>query len=138
MRQRIDAICNYIDNEPKFLHQGMSPKACKTFYRIAQRSKQIFHYLASCNYSKATQEWYSNHQVEFIAKIMNPPNSPELRPIAKYWEIVKRMLFKHKLSVENTEMMRRKWIQFPEKVSADLVQRLIRKIKNNSRYFVRS
>ncbi|XP_055626225.1 uncharacterized protein LOC129768530 [Toxorhynchites rutilus septentrionalis] len=46
--------------------------------------------LASCHYSKDVLEWYEANGVTFVPKEMNPPNAPELRPIEKYWAIMRR------------------------------------------------
>ena len=51
--------------------------------------------LASCHYSKDALEWYKTNGANFVPKDLYPPNSPELRPIEKYWAIMKHELRKH-------------------------------------------
>ena len=48
--------------------------------------------LASCHYSKTTLEWYEANNVVFVPREANPPNCPHLRPIERYWALVKRGL----------------------------------------------
>lgn len=46
--------------------------------------------LASSHYSKATLKWYEDHGVDFVPKEANPPNCPELRPVERYWALIKK------------------------------------------------
>lgn len=48
-----------------------------------------------------------------------PPNCLDLRPVLKYWAIIKRKLKKIKLNVKHADEFKRKWIQVPEKQSDD-------------------
>lgn len=50
--------------------------------------------LATCHYAKDTLQWYQDNKVIFVPKLCNPPNCPELRPIEKFWAIMKQMLKK--------------------------------------------
>ena len=45
--------------------------------------------LASCHYSGTTLNWLREHIVDFVEKHCYPLNCPELRPIERYWAIVK-------------------------------------------------
>ena len=51
-------------------------------------------------------EWYAANNVQVMPKDKNPRNTPELRPIEKYWVIVKRNLKKIQKAV-----MREKTVQ---------------------------
>ena len=93
---------------------------------------------ASCHYSKATQKWCRDNNIDFIEKIINPPNCPELRPIELYWAIVKRKLFKDSGSAQSIEQMRQKWSKHAEKVQRPTVQKLMSSIKKKTRHFIRS
>lgn len=94
--------------------------------------------LASCHYSNATMKWYEANQVDVISKIMNPPNCPELRPIEKYWAIVKNKLMKNAGAANDVPTMTRKWNQNAGKVSDGLVQKMMSSIKTKTRKFFRS
>lgn len=71
--------------------------------------------LASCHYSKDVLEWYKAKEVNFVPKDLNPPNAPELRPIEKYWAIMKQALRKHPKEVKSEEDMKKIWISTQKK-----------------------
>jgi len=39
-------------------------------------------------------KWYEDNGVNFVPKSLNPPAVPELRPIERYWAIIKNKLQK--------------------------------------------
>lgn len=94
--------------------------------------------LASCHYSKATMSWYENNEVDVIAKNLNPPNCPELRPIERYWALVKRNLKKTGGVCSSLSVFQAKWRKSSEKVDREGVQRLMAVIKRNTRNFIRN
>ena len=51
--------------------------------------------LATCHYSKMFIEWYQTNKVKFVPKDANPSNCPELRPIERYWALVKKTYKDH-------------------------------------------
>ena len=57
--------------------------------------------LASCHYTKTTLTWLQTNKVAFVPKAINPPNFPELRPIEKYWALIKRKLLKNSGTARN-------------------------------------
>lgn len=65
--------------------------------------------LASCHYSRQTLQWYEDNEVRFVPKEHNPPNSPEVRPVEKFWAIVKRNLIKRFKPAKNIEDFKLKW-----------------------------
>lgn len=86
--------------------------------------------LASCHYSNATKKWYEAHGVVFVPKEANPPNCPELRPIERYWALVKKELKKTKQSSRTVQDFRRKWKTASEKVEETTIIRLMEGIPN--------
>ena len=52
----------------------------------------IFKDHPTIHYSKDTQKFYDDNGVMLVPKKMNPPNCSELRPIEKYWAIIKKKL----------------------------------------------
>lgn len=94
--------------------------------------------LASCHYSKKTVEWYQSNGVDFIPKHMNPPNTPQFRPIEKYWAIVKAKLKKNGGVVREVKAMYAKWTYFSRKVTNEVVQRLMGSIKRRVRKYIRT
>lgn len=94
--------------------------------------------LASCHYSKKTQQWYIDNKVEFIARDTNPPNSPEFRPIERYWAIVKRKFKNTRATIKNVKQMQYTWDNCARKVDEKVVQLLMGSIKRKVRYFLRT
>ena len=59
--------------------------------------------LVSCHYSKDVLEWYKANEIDFVPKDFNPPKAQELRPIEKYWAIMKQALRKYPKEVKSEE-----------------------------------
>lgn len=51
----------------------------------------------------------------------NPPNCPELRPIEKYWALVKQKLMKTGKSANNVTDFKRMWISAANKTKEHVV-----------------
>lgn len=60
------------------------------FIRRHDSSTLFWPDLATCHYSRRTIAWYEENNVAFVPKEMNPPNSPNFRPIERYWAITKK------------------------------------------------
>lgn len=94
--------------------------------------------LASCHYSKVVLEWYAANKVDFVPKLMNPPNCPEFRPIEKYWAISKQKLRRSGGAVKDMQKMREKWKKCANSVSVSTVRELMGSIKKKVKDFVRT
>lgn len=94
--------------------------------------------LASCHYSKATQEWYIKNCVTFIEKDINPPNCPELRPIERYWAIMKRHLQQKVKSANSVKDFEEKWNQTAKKMDESSVQTLMGNLPSKLLKFYRN
>lgn len=73
--------------------------------------------LASCHYSKATIEWYEANNIQFVPREANPPNCPELRPIERYWALVKKNLKSTKKEARDIDKFKIKWRAASEKIT---------------------
>ncbi|XP_055615271.1 uncharacterized protein LOC129761456 isoform X3 [Toxorhynchites rutilus septentrionalis] len=93
--------------------------------------------LASCHYSKDVLEWYEANGVTFLPKEMNSPNALELRPIEKYWAIMKQALRKNPKVVKSEADFKRKWISVKKKLQLDVVQNLMDGVKRKVRAYGR-
>lgn len=62
----------------------------------------------------------------------------QLRPIERYWAIVKRKLNRNAGAAKDLTSMRNKWNQHATAVSAESMQALMGSIKRNVRAFARS
>lgn len=92
--------------------------------------------MASCHYAKKVLEWYESEGVDFVPKDYNPPNSPEIRPIEKYWANIEKSLLLSKKRIKSLDRMRREWTRACALVTKD-VQRLMHGIKTQVRLRIR-
>src|SRR5687767_5915232 len=81
--------------------------------------------LATAHYAIATRELLESENPPFLAKEDNPPNCPELRPIERYWALVKGILRKASLAAKNDADFKRKWKKYSSKVTKEMVQNLM-------------
>jgi transposase len=81
--------------------------------------------LASCHYGKLATKWYEDNNVNFVPRDSNPPNSPELRPVERYWALCKKQLKERRKYAKTIEVFKRSWKTASEKVSKDTIQRLM-------------
>lgn len=94
--------------------------------------------LARIHYSKDVLNWYHANNVQYVPVESNPPNCPELRPIEKFWGIMKAKLKKSGAVAKNEFVLRKKWKQVTETYKEDDVRRLMRNIKRNVRRFCKN
>lgn len=93
--------------------------------------------LASCHYAKSILEWYNAHEVKYVPKTANPPNCPELRPVEKYWALIKRKLFETKKKANGINDFKRRWKNAAASISEDTVRNLMADIPKKVREFYR-
>lgn len=93
--------------------------------------------LASCHYSKKVMDWYEQHRVDIVPKKLNPPNCPELRPIERYWAIMKRWLKRTKGCIQTTNQLRLKWRLQEKNVPKEVVRNLMSGLNGKVRKFLR-
>ena len=91
--------------------------------------------LASCHYRKKAIKWYDANNVVVVPKDHNPPNSAELRPIERYWALVKRILKKINKPMENEQQFKSNWCSAANKVDETTVQNLMEGVKRKARQF---
>lgn len=65
--------------------------------------------LAMCHYSAATIACYDRNSISYVTKKCNPPNSPELRPVEKFWAHVKQKLLKKFRPAKTAQDFKKKW-----------------------------
>lgn len=94
--------------------------------------------LASCHYSRKTMDWYSQNNIQVISKEMNPPNTPELRPIERYWAIVKRNFKRTRYSIKNEKSMLHAWNSCAAKVDQSVVRKMMASINKKALQFIRT
>lgn len=91
--------------------------------------------LATCHYATDCLEWYNSNNVQFVEKDTNPPNSPEVRPIERYWGIIKRHLQTKVKAATSPEDFKKKWIRAADSQSEDTVQNLMKRLRPKLRNF---
>mgnify|MGYP005984040959 FL=1 len=94
--------------------------------------------LASAHYANATLEFLTRKNIKFVVKEDNPPNCPELRPVERYWALVKKHLKKDGREAKTLEEFRKIWMTAARKVTENGVRRLMESIKSKVRKFYRS
>ena len=86
--------------------------------------------LATCHYAKPVMEWYEANDVVFVPKEANPPNSLELRPIEKFWAIVKDKLRRTGKVFKNDKDLKKEWMKVCKKGGTSVAQNLMGKVKS--------
>ena len=81
--------------------------------------------LASIHYAKKTMEWYEANNIDIVPIEANPPNCPHLRPVEKYWAILKQKLHRSQKSALNYLSFARLWAGVTKMVLDPVVKRLM-------------
>lgn len=93
--------------------------------------------LASIHYSRDAISWYEANQVAYVPKHRNPPNTPELRPIERYWAILKRIIKKRSSAALDIKSFKQKLTAAVKIIDIKVVQSLMRGLKGKVRRFGR-
>lgn len=93
--------------------------------------------LASCHYGSKALQWYEQKNVKFVPKTMNPPNCPNLRPIERFWAIMKAKLRKSGNSADSEEKFRRDWNRVAKTFDQDAVRSLMSTFRKKFRKMAR-
>lgn len=93
--------------------------------------------LATIHYSRAAMAWYASSNVDVVPKNMNPPNTPELRNIEKYWALLKREVKKRCSAAENLKSFKEKVSRAAKAIGPSGVQSLMSSVQSRVRKFVR-
>ena len=106
----------------------------------AHRSTSVLFWpdLATIHYSKDAQKFYDDNGVMLVPKMMNPPNCPELRPIEKYWAIIKKKLKLSGKTVKSATDLKNKWDYAAKTYKNHSVQKLMGGIKKKVKIFCKT
>ena len=80
-------------------------------------------------------EWYQANEVHVVPKEADPPNYPELRPIERYWVLVKRELSQYKQQATTIEKFRKFWTKAAKSVAEMSAQTLMAGLNSKVRSF---
>lgn len=141
------AICTCGERSSKFITTGTIntdiyikeclQKRLLPFIRKHNKSTYFWPDLASCHYSKSAAEWYETNNIVVVPKEANPPNCPELRPIERYWALVKRVLKDTKQVANTTKIFSQKWSYSSNKVTKDTIKTLMVSIPEKVKQFIK-
>lgn len=91
--------------------------------------------LATSHYAGQTIKWFEENGVQFVPKDCNPPNTPMLRPIERYWALMKRELKKRGGVAKDIKYFKKRWNEMSKTIDEMTVQNLMRGIKKNVKKF---
>lgn len=103
----------------------------------AHRGKPVIFWpdLASIHYAKDTKIFYNNNNIKYVPKEYNPPNTPELRSIERFWAIIKGNLRKKGVKVTTPQQLLRNWNNATKFYGISLVHDLMAGLKTKIRKF---
>ena len=104
-------------------------------YRQHNVSSLLWPGLASIHYLRDTISWYEEYEVAYVKKIHNPPYSPELRPIERYWAILKRNVKKRSWAASEIKSFKNKLDGAIKSIDMKVVQNLMGGVKEKIRKF---
>lgn len=113
-------------------------KRVKPFVDAHNGSVLFWPDLATAHYSRANVKWINDNEVMFVPKDLNPPNCPELRPIEKYWAIMKGHLLRSGSVARTIPQFRLKWKRAYAQADEKVVQNLMEGVKRKLRSFIRN
>ncbi|KAJ8953384.1 hypothetical protein NQ318_023501 [Aromia moschata] len=87
--------------------------------------------LASCHYSRDTQNWLHQHRIPFVPKNENPPNLPQARPIEDFWALLSRKVYDRGWEAQNEQQLRRRIFEKLREIDLNSVQGLMRHPKES-------
>ncbi|KAJ8942139.1 hypothetical protein NQ318_021647 [Aromia moschata] len=80
--------------------------------------------LASCHYSRDTQNWLRQRRIPFVPKNANPPNLPQARPIEDFWALLSRKVYDRGWEAQNEQQLRRRIFEKLRGIDLNSVQGL--------------
>ena len=93
--------------------------------------------LATSHYTKDSLVFMEKNGITFVPKNINPPNTPEPRPIERYWALTKAKLRKDGRCARNVDEFKKFYLSIQKKVGTNTVQNLMKGIKRKLREFQR-
>lgn len=78
--------------------------------------------LASAHYAKTVISYLDEKKINYVTKVDNPPNVPELRPIEDFWSILKGMVFANNWQASDPIQLRTRINYCLKKIDIGLVK----------------
>lgn len=80
--------------------------------------------LAASHYSNKTQQFLASQSIDFVPKVHNPANVPELRPIEDFWSELKRRVYAKCWQAENLDQLKNRINYCLKQIDQERVHRL--------------
>jgi hypothetical protein len=98
----------------------------KKFINVVHKNDDIVFWpdLASAHYSHKVQEYLLAENIEYVPKVHNPANVPELRPIEDFWAEIKRLVYANNWKAENLDQLRNRIEYCMKKIDQNSVHTL--------------
>ena len=80
---------------------------------------------------KKVTDYLHMKNIDFVPKIANPPNVPQLRPIEKFWAICKSKYSKLKDKPNTLRKFKGRWKKISQEVGENAEKNLMRKLRKN-------
>ena len=90
--------------------------------------------LATAHYAEETQDFLMEHDVWFLQKEDNPPNAPQIRPIEKFWAILKRKVYENNWEADNKGQLVERIKEVAANLDITLFQNLMGALKTKVRH----
>ena len=129
-------VCMGTMKSPEYIKECLQ-KRLLPFYNKHAVKPIFWPDLATIHYSKDAIAWYKANKVTYVDKNHNPPNTPELRPIERYWAKLKAILIKTSSPALDVLSFKRKYTAAAIKVTQSAVQALMEGVKRKVRLFSR-
>ena len=89
--------------------------------------------LASSHYALKTVDYLKQENVKFVAKIENPANVPECRPIERFWYFLKAEVYAEGWQAENLKALERRIRFCVKKFDQDRLVKLFNGVRTKIR-----
>jgi transposase len=89
--------------------------------------------LASSHYAKDTLAAYERLGIKYLDKELNPPNSPQVRPIESFWSILKRRVYSDGWVANSIQKLHVKIRKELKKINPKIFQNLMSGLKTKLR-----
>jgi hypothetical protein len=89
--------------------------------------------LAPAHYSKNTIAVLKENNINFVNREDNPPNVPQLRPIERFWSLLKSKVYEKDWKAKNIDHLKTRIKQKLREISPKEIINLMKKVKTNVR-----
>ncbi|RWS19878.1 uncharacterized protein B4U80_11465 [Leptotrombidium deliense] len=88
---------------------------------------------ASCHYGSETVNVLENSTINYVPKSHNPANVPQLRPIERFWAMLKQKVYANGYQAENLHSLRRRIVSKIKTFDLVTLENLFHNFESNIR-----